>query len=482
MQSILAAVEAQADYFTLLAVPRSADPTQLRDAYFRLAKVVHPDGPAFAGNPALRSQATRAFQAITLANATLSDATRRAQYLHQMMQAAMIRSEQLQGAMANPQAANSPQRPQTGPVAAPTAVQTTGVRPPISGVHATTARTMDVVAPGSRTTIPQAPGAQPPAGTPRATGGGPTAPTAMAPGAIPANMLPNQNRAMVTNTGTTGQFARRTSPAQIMPDAVTTTGQFQRPVTQTQPIGSLTPGAQPTLTPRTPSGTPISSHNMQPRVASSSRGLEPPPNAEVARIYLHTGRQQLNRRDWAGAQEALDLALPLLEGKEAADCKVMLGWAIFNNNANTEIDQIERPKKMWNEVATQFAKTQFHAQAAYYLAVWHKLHGELRHVMGNLQTCLDLQPNHIEAAREKRLLEARRSNLGDLQELEGKGSRRRSSSTSVPTSRPTPAARPLPTSGKSSASGKSPVVGKKVGLQKEPSWLDRLFGSGDKKK
>ena len=219
-----------------------------------------------------------------------------------------------------------------------------------------------------------------------------------------------------------------------------------------------TPTSQSTLTPRT-------SPSVQTRTAPSMRGLEPPPTVDVARIYLHSGRQQLNRRDWAGAQEALELALPLLEKNEAADCKVMLGWAIFNNNANPEAERIERPKAMWNEVATQFAKTPFHAQAAYYLAIWHKLHGELRHVMGNLQICLNLQPNHIEAAREKRLMEQRRSNLSELGELEDRErglKSRRASKTAIAASKPTPA------------------VTRKVALPKEQSWLEKLFG-GDKK-
>jgi hypothetical protein len=271
---------------------------------------------------------------------------------------------------------------------------------------------------------------------------------------------------IVQPTGNTGQFAR---PASQIPTNLANTSQFQRPTGQ---VGIAASGQFPRPTPAAGQATlgPQTSPNLQTRPAPSMRGLEAPPNEEVARIYLHSGRQQLNRRDWAGAQEALELALPLLEKTEAADCKVMLGWAIFNNNVNPETDRIERPKAMWNEVATQYAKSPFHAQAAYYLAIWHKLHGEIRHVMTNLSTCLALQPNHIEAAREKRLLEQRRGNLMEMQELEAKEravQARRASKSAIADGKPTPAA--------------SAATSKKVALPKEQSWLEKLFG-GDKKK
>ena len=457
LKALLAAIDAKADHFTLLQVARNADPLQIRDAYFKLAKVVHPDHPLFVNNPQLRAQATRAFQAITAANATLSDPAKRSIYIQTMLHAAMERSDAVSAHMQ----ANRATVPTTH------SLRPTGPQP----------NAVDIVPGTLRTSTSQTPRGMP-------TGQGPTAPGAM-------------NRPMVAgNQGATGQFQRPTGTMPAAPGGVPNpgrvpnpgvpsstgqyqrasvpqaiTGQNQRPTSQMPtassgqpPMGSTgqfqrpTPTSQSTLTPRT-------SPSVQTRAAPSMRGLEPPPTVDVARIYLHSGRQQLNRRDWAGAQEALELALPLLEKNEAADCKVMLGWAIFNNNANPEAERIERPKAMWNEVATQFAKTPFHAQAAYYLAIWHKLHGELRHVMGNLQICLNLQPNHIEAAREKRLMEQRRSNLSELGELEDRErglKSRRASKTAIAASKPTPA------------------VTRKVALPKEQSWLEKLFG-GDKK-
>ncbi len=444
LSALLAAIDAKADHFALLQVPRNAEPLQVRDAYFRLAKVVHPDNPALNSEPQTRAQATRAFQAITIANATLSDPAKRNHYMQLLLQAAMDRSGAISAqAQANVRATT------------PSTMRATGPQP-----HA-----VDV--------IPGRPGSVP--ATPRATAtmSGPSAPGAM-------------NRPMVAgSTSMTGQFSRPTMTGQqpVAPRPGST-GQFPKPASQIptnlattsqfpRPTGQIPAGMSGQFPRSTPSGQSIlgstTSPSMQQRAAPTMRGLEPPPNEEVARIYLHSGRQQLNRRDWAGAQEALELALPLLEKTEAADCKVMLGWAIFNNNANSEFDRVERPKAMWNEVCTQFAKSPFHAQSAYYLAIWHKLHGEFRHVMNNLSICLTLQPNHIEAAREKRLMEQRRGNLAELQELEAHErdvKARRASKSAISAGKPTPAV--------------NPVVAKKVALQKEQTWLEKLFG-GDKK-
>lgn len=293
MKQILAAVDKGSDHFGVLQIERTATQSEVRDQYFRLAKVVHPDLPQFLQKPQLRADATRAFQAITSAHATLGDPNKRAAYLQSLMTAAIQEIEE--------------DAPQT------------------------------------------------------------------------------------------------------------------------------TPGT-----------------------------LEPPVNTEVARIYLHRGRQLLQRRDWSGAQEALELALRKLEGKDLADSKVMLGWAVFNNTRNPEQERIARPKELWSEVIKSHPDSPFHAQAAYHLAVWHKLHGEMKQVMVLLDKCLALDPKHIEAAREKRLMERRRT-TGTFPDLETMKGTRRTSTTSTP------------------AAGKAAVAGKsagpaKVAIEKKPSLLERLFG------
>jgi tetratricopeptide (TPR) repeat protein len=282
MKQILVAVDKGSDHFGVLQIERTATQAEVRDQYFRLAKVVHPDLPQFLQKPQLRADATRAFQAITTAHATLGDAAKRAAYLQALMT---------------------------------TAIQ------------------------------------------------------------------------------------------EIEDDA-----------------------------PQTTPGT-----------------LEAPVNTEVARIYLHRGRQLLQRRDWSGAQEALELALRKLEGKDLADSKVMLGWAVFNNTRNPEQERIARPRDLWTEVIKTNPESQYHAQAAYHLAVWHKLHGEMKQVMPMLDKCLSLDPKHIEAAREKRLLERRRT-TGSFPDMETMNKQRRTSTTATP------------------------AVPGKVALEKKPTLLERLFG------
>lgn len=290
MKSILTAADAGADHFALLQLPRTATNAEVRDQYFRLAKIVHPDLPYFMAKPELRQQAGRAFQLITQAHAALGDAEKRQNYL----------------------------------------------------------------------------------------------------------------------TGMATKAAEK--------ESVTT-------------------------------GAPV------------KRTLDPPPNAEVARIYVHRGKQQITRRDFVGAQEALEAAALVLQGKELADCKVALGWAMFNNNANPEKERIEKPRTLWVEACGLGAKTASEAQASYYLACWHKLHGEQRHMGPLLAKCLEIQPNNIEAAREKRLLDKRRASGAEIEDM--LAATKKPSKSAIPES---PAARA------------SSSANKKITIDKPLTLLERLFG------
>ncbi len=301
MKDILAAVQAGADHFGVLGLQRTAAPNEIRDAYFRLAKQVHPDLPQFIHDPKLRAEASKAFQAITAAHATLSDVGKRTTYLQQLAASVQQASE-------------------------------------------------------------------------------------------------------------------------------------------------------------------ITAENKAIEALSKPDQAQPPVNADVAKIYLHRGRQMVQRRDWVGAQEALDLASKRLEGRELAECKVLLGQAIFNNNANAEKVRLEQPRDLWQSVLDDKSKPAegFQAAAAYQLAVWNKLHGDMKTVMRLLDQCLGADPKHIDAAREKRLLEMRRgpstASNPVAKEVSGKQDARRASSTKMP------------------AVGAAALATKKVPLEKKPSFLERLFG------
>lgn len=293
LNSVLEALAAEGDHFAVLQVPRTATPADVRDAYFRLAKVVHPDLPVFLVNPKLRADATRAFQAITIAHAMLSDVNKRAAYLQSLE-------------------------------------------------SAKTAKLVEAM----------------------------TAP---------------------------------------MPQTSSPSGRMQAQITP-----------------------------------------------ETAKVYLARGRLAVQRRDWQVAQDALNLACRGLADGELLEAKLNFGWAIFNNTANAEADRINRPRDQWMEVVDSKDRSPAVAQAHYYLAVWNKMHGDMREASKHVEACLALDPRHIDAQREKLLLERRKAGgpaASSTGRFEAVPARR--------TSRTNSAAVPVPA---------------KVPLKKEPSFFEKLFG------
>lgn len=292
LRTILEALDRKADHFAVLQLGRDAGPDKVRDTYFRLAKVVHPDLPAFLNDAKARADATRAFQAITAAHAVLSDPAKREAYLHGLE---AVKQAQLLDAMTAP---------------------------------------------------------------------------------VPAS----------------------SSASGRMPAVIT---------------------------------------------------------AEAARIYLARGKNALVRRDYVIAQDALTLACRALQGADLHDAQIGLGWAIFNNVVNPEAERLAKPRELWLQVVAEAAKAPGTAQAHYYLALWNKQHGEVRELAKHLEACLHLDPRHIEAQREKMLLE-----------------RRRGPSVSTPSAKVD----------SRSATGRNASVttaaqAQKIALEKKPTLLERLFGA-----
>lgn len=79
VQDRLQAIE-QRDYYALLGVEPRSNTDEITNAYFRLAKRLHPDALADVRDPALRAQATQVFKALTEAFKVLSDHKKRASY------------------------------------------------------------------------------------------------------------------------------------------------------------------------------------------------------------------------------------------------------------------------------------------------------------------------------------------------------------------------------------------------------------------
>ncbi len=68
------------DYFALLGISRDADLATVRNAYFALAKLLHPDALARQGLKGLEREAVEVFKALTEAYNTLTDRKRRTEY------------------------------------------------------------------------------------------------------------------------------------------------------------------------------------------------------------------------------------------------------------------------------------------------------------------------------------------------------------------------------------------------------------------
>ncbi len=344
LRAIVAAVDAGADHFAVLQVPVDATPLEIRDAYFRLTRLTHPDSPQIAHDSEMRRLASRAFELVSAANATLSNLDRRQAYVDSL------------------------------------------ARSFSTARHSSTANL------------------------------------------IPADIVVR---------------ARPSSTAHLAVAAPT-----HRPT----PLASPITGNRPVLAPE-----PLMHRPATPGAQASVQAhtVAAPTDAKSAGAYVDAARIQLGRRDWAAAQETLQLALPVLtEPTAIAECKVLLGHAIFSNLANAETFRLEHAKRLWNEVATHHTHTPQHGQAAYYLAMWHKLHGERHLVLHNLQVCLDLLPQHVEATREMRLMNQRRNTMAELAEMEAR----------------------MGTTGQ-----RRPASGGHPPMQAQPeksTWLSKLFGAG----
>lgn len=80
LKLILKRIADNANHFELLGLEAGAEVNEAKDAFLRLARLLHPDLPVFKPT-ALRADATRAFGAVSGANKTLTDPVLRAQYL-----------------------------------------------------------------------------------------------------------------------------------------------------------------------------------------------------------------------------------------------------------------------------------------------------------------------------------------------------------------------------------------------------------------
>jgi curved DNA-binding protein CbpA len=69
------------DWFALLEVDEKSSPDEVKDAYFRLVKVLHPDRLARSGIGDAKTEANQVFRGLTAAFNTLNDPRQRAAYV-----------------------------------------------------------------------------------------------------------------------------------------------------------------------------------------------------------------------------------------------------------------------------------------------------------------------------------------------------------------------------------------------------------------
>ncbi len=86
------------DYFALLGVPRDADLSAVRNAYFALAKLLHPDALSRQRLQGLEREAVEVFKALTEAYNTLTDRKKRAEYDAQVRAAPGMTSGEMRAA------------------------------------------------------------------------------------------------------------------------------------------------------------------------------------------------------------------------------------------------------------------------------------------------------------------------------------------------------------------------------------------------
>jgi curved DNA-binding protein CbpA len=190
------------------------------------------------------------------------------------------------------------------------------------------------------------------------------------------------------------------------------------------------------------------------------------PNPALAKIHVHRARQLIVRRDWPKAEQSLRLANRLFGEPFDPECRGELAWAILNNHANPEHERMAESRALLDEVADSRSSPAAVAQAHYYLAVWHKLAGDMPKVKAHLDKCLAINEKHVEAQREARLFE-----------------RRRSTSVQTPAAKPNIEKAPTRSSSSVRRASRSatPIGGqgaevRKVPLEKKQSLLERLFG------
>ncbi len=131
--------------------------------------------------------------------------------------------------------------------------------------------------------------------------------------------------------------------------------------------------------------------------ATSERDAE-----SEAKIFFHKGSLLLQRRAYAEAITYFRKAADLDAKVPKYVCYV--GWAVMQNTDVPEARRLDEARG-WFERAIEMGKGD--ADAHYFQSLYYKAVGETLKQNRALQDCLHINPNHVDAQREARLLAMR---------------------------------------------------------------------------
>ncbi|MBM4370038.1 MAG: DnaJ domain-containing protein [Deltaproteobacteria bacterium] len=128
---------------------------------------------------------------------------------------------------------------------------------------------------------------------------------------------------------------------------------------------------------------------------------------EEAKIALHQSRLLLRRRAWKEAEELLQKFTATYPND--ARGQVLLGWSIFQNADLPEKKRLEDARRCWDTAVKADGED---ADAFYHLSLYFKATENLTQQEKCLKKAVQLDPSHVSAQREARLLEMRRERSG----------------------------------------------------------------------
>ncbi|HNU69013.1 MAG TPA: J domain-containing protein [Myxococcota bacterium] len=140
--------------------------------------------------------------------------------------------------------------------------------------------------------------------------------------------------------------------------------------------------------------------SLTPTQAKTKKDLE----AE-ARMFFHKGNLMVKRMQWEEAIAAFRKAVELDERN--SEYLVSLGWSVMQNEKLPKTRRLEEARGWFERAISSENPT---ASSHYYMSLYYKAVGDVPKQRLELQDALTIDPGHIGAQRERRLLNMRQQN------------------------------------------------------------------------